>query len=82
MGWGLLIALFISFLAFYFLFRMFRRIMPLVLHGILGMAVFWALRETRILVVPIDIVTFLIAAFGGILGVIVVILLAFLGIPL
>jgi hypothetical protein len=82
MGWGLLAALFISFLVFYFLFRMFRRIMPLILHGILGIAAFWALNHFGLLKVPIDLVTFLIAAFGGILGVLTVILLAALGIPL
>ncbi len=82
MGWGLLAALFISFLVFYFLFRMLRRIMPLILHGILGIAVFWALNNTGILKVQIDLVTFLIAAFGGVLGVISVILISALGIPL
>jgi hypothetical protein len=35
-----------------------------------------------IIKVPLDIITFLIAAFGGVLGVIVVLLLAALGVPL
>lgn len=82
MGWGLLAALFVSFLIFYFLFRMLRKIMPLILHGLLGIAVFWALNQMNILRVPIDIVTFLIAAFGGILGVLIVILFSALGLPL
>lgn len=82
MGWGLWAALLVSFIIFYFLFRMFRRIMPLILHGMLGIAIFWALNQMNVLKVPIDIVTFLIAAFGGILGVLTVILFAALGIPL
>jgi len=82
MGWGLIIALFVSFLAFYTLFYLFRRILPLVLHGIVGVAVFWALSQLGLLKVPIDIATFLIAAFGGMLGVLMVVLLSLFGIPL
>ena len=82
MGWGLLLALFISLLIFYFLFRMMRRIMPLILHGMLGIIVFSIFNYLGLIKVPIDLVTFLIAGFGGVLGVVSVLLLAALGVPL
>lgn len=81
MGWGLVIALVASVIIAAVLFHMLRRIVPLILHGILGLAVFWLLNYFGVLKVPIDLVTFLIAALGGVLGVIIVILLAFLGVP-
>ena len=82
MGWGLIIALVASVVIAAVLFHMLRKIVPIVLHGILGLAVFWLLNYFGALSVPIDIVTFLIAALGGVLGVIIVVLLAFFGVPL
>jgi inhibitor of the pro-sigma K processing machinery len=82
MGWGLILALMISFLIFYFLWRVMRNLAPLILHGILGLLVFWVLNYFGLLKVPIDLVTFLIASFGGVLGVLVVVAMAALGVPL
>ena len=82
MGWGILVALVVSFLIFCFLFHVLRRIGPMILHGLLGLACFWTLGYFGVLGVPIDILTFLIAAFGGVLGVLAVIALSYLGIPL
>ncbi len=82
MGIGLLLALGLSILVFYLLFRMIRKVVPLLLHGIFGVAVFWLLNHLGILHVPIDWVTFLIGAFGGVLGVAIVIVLAAMGVPL
>jgi len=82
MGWGLIIALVASVVIAAVLFHMLRKIVPIVLHGILGLAVFWLLNYFGVLSVPIDVVTFLIAALGGVLGVIIVVLLAFFGVPL
>ncbi len=82
MGLGLMLALAISIIVFLVLFHLIRKVVPLILHGIAGIAIFWALNYLHILNVPIDVVSFLIAAFGGIVGVLIVIMLAYLGIPL
>ncbi len=82
MGWGLIIALVISVLIAAVTFHLLRKVVPLILHGILGIALFWLLNYLGVLKVPIDIVTFLIAALGGVLGVAIVIVLAFFGVPL
>jgi len=82
MGWGILLALAISILIAALIFHALRKIAPLILHGVLGLLVFWLLSQFGILKVPIDIVTFLIAALGGVLGVLVVIALAAFGVPL
>jgi hypothetical protein len=82
MGYGLWIALGISILLFYLLYRFVRRIVPLIMHGIFGISVFWLLNYLGVLRIPIDTITFLIGAFGGVLGVVVVIMLAYLGVPL
>ena len=82
MGWGMALALLVSVVIFYFLFSALRRLLPLVLHGLLGMAVFWLCNMYGVLKVPMDVVTFLIAAFGGVLGVAVVLVLSWLGVPL
>ena len=82
MGWGLILALVLSVIIAAVIFHVLRKIAPLILHGILGLAVFWLLSYFGLLSVPIDIVTFLIAALGGVVGVIIVIVLAFLGVPL
>lgn len=82
MGWGLIIALVVSVLIAAVAFHLLRKVAPLILHGLLGIAFFWLLNYFGVLSVPIDIVTFLIAALGGVLGVVLVIVLAFLGVPL
>lgn len=82
MGLGLVIALAVSVIIAAVAFHLLRKIAPLILHGILGIALFWLLGYVGVLSVPIDIVTFLIAALGGVLGVAIVILLAFFGVPL
>ncbi|MCX8196867.1 MAG: pro-sigmaK processing inhibitor BofA family protein [Candidatus Micrarchaeota archaeon] len=82
MSWGLLLALLISFLIAAALFHILRKILPLILHGIAGIIIFWLFSHFGIINVPIDAATFLIAAFGGILGVILVLILSFLGVPL
>ncbi|MCX8175136.1 MAG: pro-sigmaK processing inhibitor BofA family protein [Candidatus Micrarchaeota archaeon] len=82
MGWGLIIALFASFLIAAAIFHILRKLIPLVVHGVLGLAFFWLLNYFGILLVPIDAATFLIAALGGVLGVVLVIILTFLGVPL
>ena len=82
MAWGLVLALFLSILAAALSFHYLKRIVPLILHGLLGIALFWALSYLRIIAVPINILTFLIAAFGGVFGVLIVLALAFIGVPL
>lgn len=82
MGIGLMIALALSLLVFIVLFKLVKSIVPLALHGIFGLVVFWLLSYMEIVHVPIDIFTFLIAAFGGVAGVLVVIALSFFGVPL
>jgi inhibitor of the pro-sigma K processing machinery len=82
MGWGLILALVLSILVAAAIFHLLRKAVPLLLHGIAGIAVFWLLSTFGILQVPIDVVTFLIAALGGVLGVLIVLALSFLGVPL
>ncbi|MEM4634189.1 MAG: pro-sigmaK processing inhibitor BofA family protein [Candidatus Anstonellaceae archaeon] len=82
MAWGLLFALFISILVFYTLFHLMRKIVPLMMHGILGVLFFYALGYFGIIKVPITWLSFLIAALGGFLGVAAVIFLSYLGVPL
>mgnify|MGYP001558121722 CR=1 FL=1 len=82
MGIGLTIALILSIVVFYILFRIMRRLVPLIFHGIIGIVVFWLFNYFGILRVPIDWVSFLIAAFGGVFGVLIVIFLAAMGVPL
>ena len=82
MGLGLTIALVLSLAVFYVLFHLIRKVMPLIMHGIAGIIIFLALDYLHVLSVPIDAVSFLIAAFGGAIGVLCVIALAYLGIPL
>jgi len=81
-GWGLILALVLSVIVAVVLFWFVKKLLPMVLHGILGIAVFWLLNYFGVLHVPIDIITFLIAAFGGVIGVAIVVALAVLGVPL
>jgi len=82
MGFGLWLALAASVFIAYFLFHLTRRLGALLFHGIFGMVVFWLFNYFGVLHVPLDFVTFIIAAFGGVIGVIVVVVLSALGIPL
>ncbi|MEM4554868.1 MAG: pro-sigmaK processing inhibitor BofA family protein [Candidatus Anstonellaceae archaeon] len=82
MSWGLIFALIVSILIAVTLFHILKKILPLVLHGIAGIVVFWLFSFFGIIQVPIDVATFLIAAFGGVLGVLLVLLLSFFGVPL
>lgn len=82
MNIGTIIALAVSVLAAIILYKILKSIMPLIYNGLVGLAVFWVLGILGIIKVNIDIWTFLIAAIGGIFGVIAVIVLAWLGIPL
>jgi len=82
MAFGLWLALAASVFIAYFLFHFTRRIAALVFHGIFGLAVFWLFNYFGVLRVPLDFVTFIIAAFGGVIGVGLVVVLSALGIPL
>ena len=82
MGFGLWLALAASVFIAYFLFHFTRKLGTLVFHGIFGMVVFWLFNYFGVLRVPLDFVTFIISAFGGVIGVALVVLLSALGIPL
>ena len=82
MAIGLIIALVLSIIVAVVLFHVLKNIVPLILHGILGLVVFWLLDYFGILAIPLDWITFLIAAFGGVIGVAIVVVLAFLHVPL
>ena len=82
MGFGLWLALAASVFIAYFLFHFTRKLGTLVFHGIFGMVVFWLFNYFGVLRVPLDFVTFIIAAIGGVLGVGLVVLFSALGIPL
>ena len=81
-GIGLTIALILSFAVFYVMFRLFKSLSMLALHGVLGLAVFWLFNYIGLLQIPINWITFLISAFGGVVGVLIVIALSFLHVPL
>lgn len=81
MSWGILVALVVCIFAFYTVLHMTRKVIPLVLNGILGMAVFWLLNYIGVMRIPMDWVSFAVAALGGVLGVLVIIALAALGVP-
>ena len=82
MGLGLIIALVLSVFVLAILFHLFKRIMPLLLNGIFGIIVFWLFDFFGVLHVPLDVITFLIAALGGIIGVGIVLAFSFFGVPL
>lgn len=82
MGWGTILALVISVCIAIVLFYVLRKITPLLINGVFGLVIFWLLSYFGVLKVPLDILTFLIAALGGVIGVIVVVILSALGIPL
>ena len=82
MGVGLWLALAASVFIAYFLFHFTRKIGALVFHGIFGMAVFWLFNYLGVLAVPLDFVTFIIAAIGGVIGVALVVFFSAMGVPL
>ena len=82
MALGLWLALAASVFIAYFVFHVTRKFGTLLFHGIFGLVVFWLLSYFGVLRVPLDFVTFIIAAFGGVLGVGLVVLFSFMGIPL
>ncbi|MFH1094656.1 MAG: sigmaK-factor processing regulatory BofA [Candidatus Micrarchaeota archaeon] len=79
---GLFIALGLSIIIALALYWVLRKILPLIINGVLGLTVFWLLSALGLLSVPLDWITFLIAAIGGAVGVVIVLALAALGIPL
>ncbi len=79
---GTIIALAISIICAVVLYWVLKKIAPLIYNGLIGIAVFWILDILGIMNVNINIWTFLIAAIGGIFGVMAVITLTYLGIPL
>ena len=81
-AYGLFIALVLSVIIFIILFKLLRAIAPLVIHGVMGLIVFWLCNSSGVLSIPIDWITFLIEALGGVAGVVIVIFLAALGVPL
>ncbi len=82
MALGLYIALVVSVLIAWAVFHATKKIGALVFHGIFGLVVFWLFNYFGIVRVPLDFVTFLIAALGGVIGVAMVVVLAALGVPL
>ena len=82
MGVGLWLALAASVFIAYILFNLTRRLGALVFHGIFGLVVFWLFGYFGVLRVPLDFVTFVIAALGGVVGVALVVLFSAIGIPL
>ena len=82
MALGLYIALVASVFIAYFLFHLTKKLGALIFHGIFGLVVFWLFNYFGILKIPLDFVTFIIAAVGGVLGVGLVVLFSALGIPL
>jgi hypothetical protein len=82
MALGLYIALVVSVLVAWAVFHATKKIGALLFHGIFGLVVFWLFNYLGILKIPLDFVTFLIAALGGVLGVVLVVVLSALGVPL
>ena len=78
----MLFALVMSVGVFYILFHTVKKLAILAWHGILGMAVFWAINYLGIAAVPMNWMTFAISALAGVVGVAIVLLLTALGIPL
>lgn len=82
MGIGLVLAFVASIAIFYLISRIVKKMVLLAVHAACGIFVFWLLKYFGMLSIPIDLVTVMIAAFGGIFGVILVIALSMAGIPL
>ena len=82
MGIGIIIGLLAAIISAYLIYRLLKAVWALVVNGILGLVVFWLLSAFGIINVNMDIWTFLIAAIGGLPGVLVVVILAYFGVPL
>ena len=82
MALGLWLALAASVFIAYFIFHFARKFIVLVFNAIFGLTVFWLLGYFGVIHVPLDFVTLIIAAIGGVLGVALVVALAALGVPL
>jgi len=82
MALGLYIALVLSVLVAWAVFHVTKKLGALIFHAIFGLVVFWLFNYFGILKIPLDFVTLLIAALGGVLGVAMVIALSFFGVPL
>ncbi|MCP1661522.1 MAG: sigmaK-factor processing regulatory BofA [Methanocalculus sp. MSAO_Arc1] len=78
---GILIALAIAVAIYYLL----KKGVYLLYNAIIGIVILFILNATGLFGdpgIPINLVTILISAIGGILGVVIIILLHFLGVPL
>jgi len=82
MAFGLWLALVASVFIAYFVFHLTRKFGAMLFNGVFGLVVFWLLGYFGVLHVPLDFVTFIIAALGGVVGVALVVAFAALGIPL
>ncbi|MBN2478399.1 pro-sigmaK processing inhibitor BofA family protein [Candidatus Micrarchaeota archaeon] len=69
------------FLIFFALaYEVIKKIMPLLLNSIAGLIIFWIFSLFNIAQVKVDLLSILIVAFGGIPGVVFVLILHWLGI--
>ncbi|MBP2147152.1 cellulose synthase/poly-beta-1,6-N-acetylglucosamine synthase-like glycosyltransferase [Methanofollis sp. W23] len=81
---GILLALLVALLLFYFV----RKGIALVINAIAGIVILFLINLFNVMSlfgrpdIPIDIITVVISALGGIIGVIIVVILHLLGIPL
>jgi len=82
MALGLYLALVASVLIAWAVLHLTRKVGALVFHGIFGLVVFWLFNYFGILRVPLDFVTLIIAALGGVAGIALVVFFTALGIPL
>lgn len=74
--YGMVIALILSLLIAIMIFSIGNNPLYLVYNALLGVIVFWLLNQLKLISVPINLMTILIAAIGGLLGVFIVIILA------
>ena len=82
MGTGMLFALVLSVGVFYILFHLVKKIALLAWHGVIGMAIFWAINFFGLAQIPMNWMTFAISALAGTIGVLIVLGLAAIGIKL
>lgn len=81
---GILLALLIALLIFFFV----RKGIALVINALVGVVILFLINLFNVMAlfgrpdIPIDIITVLISALGGIVGVIIVVILHLLGVPL
>ena len=78
---GILVLLLVVVLA-YFLFKAVKRVVVILANSFLGLVLLVALNFLPFIKVPITIFSVLIVLFGGLLGLVVAIILAMLGIGL